>query len=321
MSHSSYDDCAFPLARNITFSFVMEDTGEVDENIRNEQLRVKTNIRAFVRRVKQMAPLAGKISVQLSGYYDMSRVGNQNFGELISRLYQLVSHVEYVDLQHMGETIPLRLDAVCRLTHVSCISGFGIGNVSQFVQLVRKNALTLQSLILECRQHINVLGLVQDAEGNHVVYPRLITLKVSLGSDIDGLKSPVFHGGAPFSTLRRLHIKLANPFNNDTFFRGNAATLELLDTELDSLSISMLRKYKVFVPGSHPKLQVVMIRYSDDYVSESFTSSADALQYMYNIGSGAAVRDFAQLRYLEEQVPTLSLLRCHEFIQVLSLPV
>ncbi|KAJ2069184.1 hypothetical protein GGI08_000490 [Coemansia sp. S2] len=274
----------------------MEDTGEVDENIRNEQLRVKTNIRAFVRRVKQMAPLAGKISVQLSGYYDMSRVGNQNFGELISRLYQLVSHVD-------------------------CISGFGIGNVSQFVQLVRKNALTLQSLILECRQHINVLGLVQDAKGNHVVYPRLITLKVSLGSDIDGLKSPVFHGGAPFSTLRRLHIKLANPFNNDTFFRGNAATLELLDTELDSLSISMLRKYKVFVPGSHPKLQVVMIRYSDDYVSESFTSSADALQYMYNIGSGAAVRDFAQLRYLEEQVPTLSLLRCHEFIQVLSLPV
>ncbi|KAJ2354329.1 hypothetical protein GGH92_000098 [Coemansia sp. RSA 2673] len=242
MSHSPYDDCAFPLARNITFSFVMEDTGEVDENIRNEQLRVKTNIRAFVRRVKQMAPLAGKISVQLSGYYDMSR-------------------------------------------------------------------------------HINVLGLVQDAKGNHVVYPRLITLKVSLGSDIDGLKSPVFHGGAPFSTLRRLHIKLANPFNNDTFFRGNAATLELLDTELDSLSISMLRKYKVFVPGSHPKLQVVMIRYSDDYVSESFTSSADALQYMYNIGSGAAVRDFAQLRYLEEQVPTLSLLRCHEFIQVLSLPV
>ncbi|KAJ2056250.1 hypothetical protein GGI17_006295 [Coemansia sp. S146] len=59
--------------------------------------------------------------------------------------------------------------------------------------------------------------------------------------------------------------------------------------KLDNASVSMLRKYKVFEPGSHLRLQVVKIKYRSDYDSESFTSPTESLQYMYNIGSGAAV--------------------------------
>ncbi|KAJ2743329.1 hypothetical protein GGI19_006712, partial [Coemansia pectinata] len=252
---------------------------------------------------------------------DMPSIASEHFGDLASRLYQLTSRVEYVDISHIEDSTRLKPEMIRNLSLISYASGSSIGNVHQFIQLAQKNALTMQSLSLECRHDIDILGLVQDTEGNHVEYPRLLTLKLWSESDTDELRRPVFHGAAPFPILRRLRIHLECPFDDDTFFRGNAATLGVLDMRLDSASVSMLRKYKMFEPGRHLRLQVVKIKYRGGYDSESFTSPAEALQYMYNIGSGAAVRVFAQFRYPEDQVPTFSPLGSHVCIQVLSLPV
>ncbi|KAJ2877736.1 hypothetical protein H4R27_006094 [Coemansia aciculifera] len=70
----------------------------------------------------------------------------------------------------------------------------------------------------------------------------------------------------------------------------------------------MLRKYKVFEPGRHLRLQVIKVKYRGGYDSESFTSPAEALQYMYNIGSGAAVHSD---EYKSFQMPLLWV--CHNF--------
>ncbi|KAJ2063460.1 hypothetical protein GGI17_001676 [Coemansia sp. S146] len=189
-----------------------------------------------------------------------------------------------------------------------------------FIQLARKNALTFQSLVLECRHDIDILGLVQDIGGNHVAYPRLMSLKLCTETDSDETTRPVFHGAAPFPTLRRLHINLDFSFDDDTFFRGNGATLEQLDMQIDSLDASVLRKHKVFVPGSHPRLQSVKLWHTGDFELESFTSPADVMQFMCRIGSGAAVQEYAFFRYIQDQANLLSPLGSHACIQVLSLP-
>ncbi|KAJ2059024.1 hypothetical protein GGI17_004664 [Coemansia sp. S146] len=90
--------------------------------------------------------------------------------------------------------------------------------------------------------------------------------------------------------------------------------------QMTCFDVSMLHKYKVFVPGSHPRLQVVKISYNDDFGSELLASSADIMQFMYSIGSGAAMQEYALARYLLGQICMPTLLGGNAYIQVLSLP-
>ncbi|KAJ2052707.1 hypothetical protein H4S04_001159 [Coemansia sp. S16] len=208
---------------------------------------------------------------------------------------------------------------ISNLTHISCTSEFANGNAYQFIQLAQRNALTLQSLDIECGDAIDVLGLVQDADDNHVSYPCLLILKLKAWLHTQEARRPAFRGAAPFPILQQLLLSFDCQFDDDTFFRGNSATLKVLDMWLDSASISMLWKYKVFVPGSHPKLQVVRLWYAGT-IEPVFTSIADALQFINDIGSGAAVREYKGISFHAYLVGIPSSLDSHTCIQVLSLP-
>ncbi|KAJ2055987.1 hypothetical protein GGI17_006423 [Coemansia sp. S146] len=333
VSRAPYGGCYLPLARKIAFIFVREKKGVkgedvetdeetgmdeeagadkdigTDEDIGIDPLIAEANIGAFVERIKQMAPSVGEIKVQPANLDDMPT----------SRLYQLTSRVEYGCIYSTAYPMRLQLDTIRNLIHVNYTSDSSIGNAYPFIQLARMNALTLLSLVLECEHDIDILSLVQDAGGNDVTYPRLLALKLWAVFNSNDLKRPVFHGAVPFPILRRLRIILECPFDDDTFFRGNAATLEWLDMQLDSLNASMLRRFKVFVPGSHPKLQSVKLWYNDDFGSELLASPAETIQFMYNIGSGAAVREHMQAGHPRNYVPMSLSLGIHACIQVLSL--
>ncbi|KAJ2867188.1 hypothetical protein GGH94_000991 [Coemansia aciculifera] len=314
ISRAPYDGCSFPLARKIAFTFVKER-----KDVMNDPLLVGANIVAFVERIKQMAPLVGEISVLIVDCDDMRGIADQHFGDLASRLYQLAYRVEYNYILDTEDSMRLQLDMIRNLTYLSYNSDSSIGDAYQFVQLSQRNAQTLQSLILECEHDIDILGLVQDAGGNHVTYPHLLTLKLWAASDTDEPRRPQFRGAAPFPTLRRLHINLDSTFDDDIFFRGNATTLEWLDMTLDFLSVPMLRKFKVFVPGSHPKLQRVKLWYSENTL-ELFASPAEAMQFMFDIGSRAAVREYAKYNLQQDLLPMLSSFGSHSPMRVLLLP-
>ncbi|KAJ2075637.1 hypothetical protein GGH13_000473 [Coemansia sp. S155-1] len=320
ISRAPYDGCSFPLAHRIAFYFLYDAIDGTDEDIDVDPLLVEANIGAFVERVKQMAPLVGEISFDPAYHNDVPSLASQYVGHLASRLYQPACCIEYNYAFDATDTMRLQLDMICNLTHVSYMSNSRIGDAYQFVQLARKNALILQSLVLECEHDIDILGLVQDADGNHVEYPRLLTLKLWSASEVEEPRRPAFRDAAPFPILRQLHINLDCSFDDDIFFRGNAATLKVLDMPLDSLSVSILRKYKVFVPGSHPKLQRVKFWYSNNFTSELFSSVAEAMQFLYSIGPGAAVREYAKYDLQQDLPPMLSLFGSHSSIQVLLLP-
>ncbi|KAJ2860204.1 hypothetical protein GGH94_005656 [Coemansia aciculifera] len=124
----------------------------------------------------------------------------------------------------------------------------------------------------------------------------------------------------PFPILRHLNLSLKYPIGDDTLFRGNGATLEMLDMRLDSASVSMLRTYRVFVPGSHPKMRKVKVAYIGDVELEPFASLAEAMQFMYRIVSEALVRGYSQYGPPQNYAPMLSLLGNNACTQVMSLP-
>ncbi|KAJ2864229.1 hypothetical protein GGH94_003055 [Coemansia aciculifera] len=320
ISRAPYDGCPFPLTRKIAFIFVKDTTGRMYEDVWNDPSKAEANIDAFVNRIKQMAPLVGEITVQPAEHVDMPSIARQYFGNLTSRLYQLAYRIVYRRVMHTTGPVWLQLNIICNLIHVSYASDSSINSTYQFIQLARENASTLQSLEFKCEHYLDVLSLVQDAAGNHVAYPCLLTLTLWTEFLSEEPRPLAFHEGVPFPILQRLRINLGCQFDDDTFFRGNAATLEHLSMQLDSVSASMLHEYQVFVLGSHPKLQVVRFSYTDDFGSELFASSAEALQFMYNIGPCAAVREYSQAYTPANLEFDFTPLGSHACIQVLSLP-
>ncbi|KAJ2416893.1 hypothetical protein GGI10_000627 [Coemansia sp. RSA 2530] len=315
VSGTPFSDCAFPLARVLAFVFV----DELEEGV-DDDTRAQSTIDEFVRRIQQMAPLASRIKVDLGFANGTTSDDSRHFSYLVSRLYQLSGRIEYGFSSEDSDPIQLQLGMFTSLSQIVYTSESEAGSINQFVQLARNNVASLQSLNLQCEHGIDVLGLVQDPNGNCVAYPHLLSLKLYAAFHSSNPTRPVFHGPAPFPALKRLHADLESPFGDDTFFRGNATTLEHLYLKLDIASATMLCTHKVFVVGSHPRLQGVKIWYTDNFGLGMFASSTDGMQFLYSIGSGAAVREYARYGPLQAQVPMFSLLDSYACIQVLSLP-
>ncbi|KAJ2873316.1 hypothetical protein H4R27_006595, partial [Coemansia aciculifera] len=71
VSRAPYDGCYFPLARKLAFIFVNDTKDRTDEDVRIDPLTARTNIGAFVERIKETAPLVSEIRVQPSNRDDM----------------------------------------------------------------------------------------------------------------------------------------------------------------------------------------------------------------------------------------------------------
>ncbi|KAJ2056249.1 hypothetical protein GGI17_006294 [Coemansia sp. S146] len=129
ISRAPYDGCCFPLARKLAFIFVKEKRGVKDRDFWNDPLVAGTNIGAFVERIKETAPLVNEIRVQPSDRDDMPSIASEHFSDLASRLYQLTSRVEYVDISHIEDSTRLKPETICNLSLISYTSGSSIGNV------------------------------------------------------------------------------------------------------------------------------------------------------------------------------------------------
>ncbi|KAJ2337187.1 hypothetical protein GGI00_000397 [Coemansia sp. RSA 2681] len=95
--------------------------------------------------------------------------------------------------------------------------------------------------------------------------------------------------------------------------------LEFLEMKLAREDVMMLQKHRVFTPHSHPKLQSVDVWFEEDKVAGLFSMHTARLQFLFDIGPGAAVRVFSHMSR-ERCIPAmLSLLGNYPGIQVLRL--
>ncbi|KAJ2791886.1 hypothetical protein GGI18_000816 [Coemansia linderi] len=317
LSGTPYDNCVLQRVRDVKFEFQgssMDDEGD-DDNIVVDPASTEANVRAFVQRVKQMVPMASEIKVVLSDPDGNPSANDESLDYLVFELYQLVRRISYCHTSYHDDPLCVPSNVSCNLTHITYESNARENTVDVFIALAMWNALTLQSLSIKSTGGMDVLSLVWDAEDGHVTYPHLVSLVVGDNSCDKEWNRPTSRGAAPFPALRQLVTSCDRFFDDDTLFRGNAATLEKLSFYLDSESVSMLRKYKVFAPGRHPKLQAVELCLSEDFELESFASPAEAMEFVHNIGSRAAIRRYD----VEVEVDILLSFDGHACIQVLNL--
>ncbi|KAJ2059269.1 hypothetical protein GGI17_004510 [Coemansia sp. S146] len=286
MSQAPYDGCAFPLVRKITFFVLMDNMFDNDKAHKNAWLG-KDN------------------STDLLDIED-----------LISRLFQLVSHATYGDYDRYSAAVDLQMNPVSNLVHIEHISKL---IHSSFAQLVQQNSSTLQSLIIKNSNDIDLGAFIKTADDTLITYPRLLTLKLTRVWDYPESPMSAFKDAVPFPCLRFLCLRVGYPFNNDTLFRGNAATLKYLEMGLDSRTISMLSKYNVFTQTSHPKLQHVGFDVFGELVPDPFITYAELVLFMLNVAPRAAVQEIGIFIGCAELVPALLLLGDYTCIQVLIL--
>ncbi|KAJ2104320.1 hypothetical protein GGI09_000166 [Coemansia sp. S100] len=357
LTNAPYEGCAFPLVRKIAFRIFIDVTDEdYEKHLRNQSYKrrmmsqtspsigiydsyssdeeddairpnmdnttdpsiLEANISAFVQRIEQMAPRVGDIQV-LPRLLDYSQEPRRLFGSLVTQLFQLAQRITYGDGMSNSVPVTLQPNHICDLAHIS----FDIDidtELNPFVQLAQRSALTLQSLIVGYNSYVYPNDFFVEPGGGYLVYPRLLTLKLLGMHSIREGEYPVFPGAVPFPNLRHLYMDICYPFSDDTLFRGNSATLEYLNMELDHHSCPVLYEYNVFSPGSHPKLWCVDVTLSEDVMPDPDADTADYLEYVLNIGSEASVRTIKGYVDDRELASALYLLEDYSCIRVLSLP-
>ncbi|KAJ2029656.1 hypothetical protein IWW57_001580, partial [Coemansia sp. S610] len=305
LSRAPYSGCPFPRVRTIKIRLSSEAPDEV-ASIRPSSIRA--NISDFVSRLLEMAPAADKISI--SGFRSeavLPKIAQPYFLTFMLKLCQRFRHIEY-DLFYRAEKFSsLQIDTIRDLVYLR----YNIyDDCEQALQLARQNAPTLRTLIIFISSVSDFLHLIRDTGGNFTQYPCLRTLELRNDTPLDisyyvsitPLRSkqamaslPAFVGATPFPGLRRLRIQIDYPFSDDVLFRGNAATLEYLDLQLFHTLIGRIRKYKVFTPDSHPKLQYVKIRQIDDDEVHNFATTEAYMRFALSIAPHAQVREIEDL--------------------------
>ncbi|KAJ1822282.1 hypothetical protein LPJ60_002115 [Coemansia sp. RSA 2675] len=311
LSNAPYDACAFPLAKKLTLTLDWEDPRYSDAH--------EANIDAFIRWIGQVAPSVNRIRIQPgASVHDSGVIASIYFGRLISRLYQLAEIVELDNYVEGGVFIELQFDSISHLTGLSYTS---IGLEEEFTALARRNAPTLQSLVVDSEVDVVDIGsLIANADGSSVVFPCLLKLCLDVLITAKASRNPDHTGPAPFPRLRHLSLGMDSNLDMYVFFRGNAATLEFLNVMLDSSMVAMIRGGNLFTPTSHPNLHCVKVLYPYGLIPEVFATAAEAKQFSLRIGPTAPVRTIGEPSLMHSQMPVHSLLEGYTCIQVLSLP-
>ncbi|KAJ2417267.1 hypothetical protein GGI10_000327 [Coemansia sp. RSA 2530] len=282
LSREPYEGCAFPVVRRVTFGIVLGN------NIRAKPSVAVANIAAFVQRVNEMAPKVKCFILSPKSSKVYSHSTGHYLDDLVTQLFQLVKQAVFERPEAFLSFQELRLDGVCNLASIRHSTQYR-SNV--FELLIRRNASTLESLDIVATITENAPSIIQDASGASVSYPRLNTLCLRHCATESDVPLPVFKNAVPFPILRCLSVLCAYPFGDDVLFRGNSATLERLTMVLETPTAVMLRRHRVFTAESHQRLQRVDVRCSEDLVPDTFTTAAEALQFISGIGRRASVRE------------------------------
>ncbi|KAJ2508790.1 hypothetical protein IWW47_000424 [Coemansia sp. RSA 2052] len=331
---SPYDGCAFPLVRTLSIDVFGLDgasstdydsqSGDDDDGYSTKMHTVyppdtAANIAAFVRRLKEMMPAARDVIMTSTNTGNLLQRSAKHMMDLARRLFDLAEKRTTIDYSRCEIAYYVDLAPISDIVNIRCF----IEDVTDpILALVRRCAQTLQTLDICGKSASARSGFIQDPDsGAYVEYPQLYTLAINTFATYVMSPRPVFNGAVPFPGLRRLRIDDDYPFDDDVAFRGNSATLESLRLALQPATVAMLKKYSVFTPTSHPRLQCVDIPSLQPLAPSPFASFASYTQFVLSIAPNAAVRAISDLSNFGRSHPlALSMLGKHASIQILVLP-
>ncbi|KAJ2064604.1 hypothetical protein GGI17_000931 [Coemansia sp. S146] len=288
-----FNDCSLPLARTLMFSFrlwQLEYAKRVLDAL--DPAEVQANIRAFVGRVKQMAPRASEIRLELvMELAEPPNIVKKYFGSLATQLYQFVDRVELRSYSALVR-MELQLHKVRDLVHIKSRD-----YDEALASLVRQNAPTLQSLNIRICRSGNIARVIRDESSVYVQYPQLLVLKLDTFSIPENMTEQVFPGAMPFLKLRHIAVDGQYPLGDEAIFRGNAATLEYLSLMISLEKLVLFRERRVFTPTSHPNLRYVRIFQPADVTPSNLNILAANMDFVLGIGPNAVLREVTNIPY------------------------
>ncbi|KAJ2749691.1 hypothetical protein GGI19_005528, partial [Coemansia pectinata] len=325
LSRTPFGGCSFPRAYSLVCNISwpprnpsLQEQEAVDVVCpRNAEV----NVCAFVQRVKQMVRLSNDITVDLPNVPANLHSSFQNLlGSFVAQFYQSASRVKHF---YGGHTIPMlqHSGSIDSLVYFTYESRNETADTSVLLmQLVQRNASTLQYLDLDLKKAVDMTGLIRDAGDNYTKYPCLVTLKLEVGEYWNDSLPRVASDVVLFPNLRHLSILEDYPFSDDILFRGNSSSLKHLRIMPKRNLSEILGEYRVFTPTSHPKLQYVRVEELLGAIQDEFESFEDYIQFVLGMTPSAAVWDIANVKAKVDVRFALGLLWTHASIQILSLP-
>ncbi|KAJ2058562.1 hypothetical protein GGI17_004974 [Coemansia sp. S146] len=310
-----YTDCSFPLARMLEIRFVNGLDNKNDSAIPPD---ANDNISAFIRWIRQMAPKISLVKLSDSRWSSGQTIEEIIYFDYLTR--QLVQVASQIDIANgYGRAFRLQnVDAIRNLTHLH--AEFDLGR-EQIMRLIRLNMSTLQNLRVFSRVHTDLSGIIRNADGSYAKYSHLHTLVAKLNTTWSTPRKYTFDGAAPFPSLRRLDCGGEYPFGDDmVLFRGDAATLKILQLALTRELAATLIKSKVFTRTSHPKLQCVMLMLHSSMRSANYADDPEIVHLLLDIAPGAAVKKVSWWFIDRAPPPVFSLFDKLTNLQVLALP-
>ncbi|KAJ2863161.1 hypothetical protein GGH94_003789 [Coemansia aciculifera] len=309
-----YGGYTFPKVRTVDIYMLV---GGLDVDSRTDSAVAEANISAFIQWIRNAVPLVNKIRVR-PRFSDTEVVATGSYyGSLISQLFQLADRVKYGHSQQNNVQVELQLDNINNLVHITYDFD---GDIGQFIQLARQNSQTLECLVLEYGADADLCRLIRDVGGGLVTFPHLQILKMNGISGLPPSPRPIFPGAVPFPSLQIISNNAYYAFGDDTLFRGNAATLRDLELTVDRFTVAMIRRYRVFAPDSHPKLQCVAIRVlGDGNHSDVFATAAEYIRFTLDISPRVATLVFETGFSCGEFLSQLTLRENYAYIQNLTI--
>ncbi|KAJ2439930.1 hypothetical protein GGF42_007793, partial [Coemansia sp. RSA 2424] len=277
------------------------------------------NIAAFVLRLKEMAPSVSElIATPAYAVEKLLERLDPHMMDVAQRLCNFVEPLTTITYASHLLVSHIDLEPVSNLVHISYSI---VGHHDALLPLTRRSAQTLQTLDLDMIDMSDITGLIWDPNGGgYMEYSCLQQLRICMCGDSVASRELVFRGAVPFPSLRRLYIDRGCPFNDDVLFRGNNSTLESFRTTLPSATVAMLKKYNVFTPTSHPRLQYVGIKSLYRQPSRPFDTTAAYMEFVLSIAPGASVRAISNLSEFGGALrPAFELFGKHTSIQVLHM--
>ncbi|KAJ2331509.1 hypothetical protein GGI00_003221 [Coemansia sp. RSA 2681] len=345
LSSAPYEGCAFPLVRkisvNISADFDDSDDycpdvaaddddsdgyrpGNADDYLmeRYETYPPDTaaNIAAFVLRLKEMMPVISEVDMLHSNVVGrMLERRDAHLMDVAHRLFNIVKTPTVLVYCSGKLTRYLDLEPVTSLVRLDC---YVYEEQDAFLPLARRSAQALQMMDLCVSDMPDMSGLIRDPDsGGYVEYSRLQKLRICMIRASAAPQKFVFNGAVPFPSLRHLYIEQSCPFDDDVLFRGNNSSLEFFSMLVLPATVTILQRYNVFTPTSHPKLQCIDILTHRQKTLAMFTSATTYTQFVLSIAPKSSVRGIYDLSAFGGALqPALALLDNHSTIQVLSIP-
>ncbi|KAI9471100.1 hypothetical protein BX667DRAFT_539054 [Coemansia mojavensis] len=104
-----------------------------------------------------------------------------------------------------------------------------LSDENNYISLLHCNALTLRKLDLVCHLSLRCVGIIQDADGNPIVYPHVEWLRIAVSSKTAfSNENELLENTVCFPQVRYLHLPGAYPFGNWTLLQDRSRILDTL---------------------------------------------------------------------------------------------